>query len=105
MGGMGGGFRQVGVGGVMMGGGSLLTPGLHPDRHIAGFSVRNAEGAEVPLIFEACVGKARDTVILKLNGPPAAGSSLWYGWGLDPYCNLVDTADMAVRGVRADWVG
>ena len=39
---------------------------------------------EIPLIFEAGVGKARDTVILKLIGPVPENASLWYGHGLDP---------------------
>jgi sialate O-acetylesterase len=33
--------------------------------------------------------------VLKLTGPPPARSSLWYGYGLDPYCNLSDALDMA----------
>ena len=48
------------------------------------------------LIFEACIGKARDTVVLKLSGAVPANASLWYGYGMDPYCNLVDGSDMAV---------
>jgi len=48
------------------------------------------------LIFDAAVGKARDTVVLKLEGPIPEKANLWYGYGLDPYCNLADGADMAV---------
>ena len=48
------------------------------------------------MIFEAGVGKARDTVVLKLSGPVPAKASLWYGYGMDPYCNLTDGSDMAV---------
>jgi hypothetical protein len=104
MGGMGGGMRG-GMGGMM-----AVAPepeqgfspqggqggGLQPERHIAGFSIRAADGKEIPLIFEAMVGTSRDAVILKLTGPVPAGAMLWYGWGLDPYCNLTDTLDMAV---------
>jgi hypothetical protein len=70
--------------------------GLAPERHIAGFSIRKADGKEVPLIFDARVGPSRDAVVLKLIGPVPEGASLWYGWGRDPYCNLVDALDMAV---------
>ena len=70
--------------------------GLKPERHIAGFSIRKEDGTALPLIFEACVGKARDTVVLKLSGPIPEKAALWYGYGLDPYCNLVDGSDMAV---------
>ncbi len=70
--------------------------GLRPDRHIAGFSIRKADGTELPILFEAAVGGARDTVVLKLAGKVPAGAMLWYGYGYDPYCNLVDSMDMAV---------
>ena len=48
--------------------------GLKPERHIAGFSIRKEDGTALPLIFEAGVGKARDTVVLKLSGPVPAES-------------------------------
>ena len=70
--------------------------GLKPERHIAGFSIRKEDGTALPLIFEAGIGKARDTVVLKLSGAVPAEASLWYGYGLDPYCNLTDGSDMAV---------
>ena len=92
MGGMGGGMGGMG-GGAMP---RTVPGGLKPQRHIAGFSIRKADGKEIPLIFEAMVGTSRDTVVLKLNGGIPEGASLWYGWGLDPYCNLTDTLDMAV---------
>ena len=89
-----------GMGAMMRGNGaSLADPsgiGLKPERHIAGFSIRKDDGTALPLIFEACVGKARDTVVMKLSGPIPEKASLWYGYGLDPYCNLVDGSDMAV---------
>ncbi len=103
--GMGGGDAWAGMGG----GGAMDAPmamvqspgepsglGLRPERHIAGFSIRKEDGTPIPLIFEAAVGKARDTVVLKLAGPVPEKASLWYGHGLDPYCNLTDGADMAV---------
>jgi sialate O-acetylesterase len=97
-----------GVGGPGMGMAATMGPvpptsagepagfGLKPDRHIAGFSIRKEDGTEIPLIFEACVGRARDTVILKLAGAVPAKAALWYGYGLDPYCDLTDSMDMAV---------
>jgi sialate O-acetylesterase len=86
----------------VMGGGNGLeghaVRGFSVDRHIGGFSLRTREGTEIPLIYDARVedDQAPDTVTLKLTGPIPAGSFLWYGYGLDPYCNLTDTADMAV---------
>ncbi len=98
MGGMGG---NVGMASMMnqaptFSAGDSSSIGLKPDHHIAGFSVRKEDGGEIPLIFEACIGKARDTVILKLTGPVPPKSALYYGYGMDPYCNLVDGMDMAV---------
>ena len=72
------------------------SAGLKPERNIAGFSIRKEDGTNIPLIFEAAVGKARDTVILKLSGPVPPNASLWYGHGLYPYCNLTDELDMSV---------
>ena len=70
--------------------------GLSPRRHIAGVSIRKEDGEEIPLIFDAAVGPARDAVVLKLNKPLPPKSFLSYGHGFDPYCNLVDALDMAV---------
>jgi sialate O-acetylesterase len=70
--------------------------GLKPDQRIAGFSIRKADGTEIPLIYQVALGSARDSVILKLIGPIPEGAFLWYGHGYDPYCNLTDGADMAV---------
>ncbi|MFO0892910.1 MAG: sialate O-acetylesterase [Isosphaeraceae bacterium] len=79
-------------------GGSPNAPviGLTPAQRIAGFSIRKADGEEIPLIFQASLGKGLDTVELKLTGPIPEGAFLWYGHGLDPFCNLADGADMAV---------
>ncbi len=108
MGGAGGGngmrgmMGPGGMGSGAMGMGMAQSPGepsglgLRPERHIAGFSIRKEDGTLIPSIFEAGVGDARDTVVLKLTGPVPPTAFLWYGYGLDPYCNLTDGADMAV---------
>ena len=70
--------------------------GLQPARHIAGFSIRKEDGTEIPIIFDAGVGKSNDTVELKLVGDLPEKAFLWYGHGLNPYCNLTDALDMAV---------
>jgi type 1 glutamine amidotransferase len=88
--------QMMGMGGMSLNPGEPSGIGLKPERHIAGFSIRKEDGTALPLIFEAGVGKARDTVVLKLSGPLPAKAALWYGYGLDPHCNLVDGSDMAV---------
>lgn len=73
-----------------------VTAGLRPARRIAGFSIRKDDGSEIPLIYDARIDPdSPDTVLLKLNTPPPPGAQLWYGQGLDPYCNLTDALDMA----------
>lgn len=72
-------------------------PGLRPARHIAGFSIRGKDGRPLGTIYDAAVGPDPRTVTLKLvshRAFPAEGF-LWYGYGLDPYCNLTDDLDMA----------
>jgi type 1 glutamine amidotransferase len=98
MGGMGGGMGgiSVGAGGMGVSPGETSGLGLKPERHIAGFSIRKEDGTLLPLVFEACLGTAHDTVILKLAGRIPEKAFLWYGYGYDPYCNLVDSLDMAV---------
>ena len=86
----------MGMGGMSFSPGESSGIGLKPERHIAGFSIRKEDGTALPLIFEAGVGKARDTVVLKLTGRVPEKASLWYGYGMDPYCNLTDGSDMAV---------
>ncbi len=88
--------QRMGMGSISSSPGEASGIGLKPERHIAGFSIRKEDGTAVPLIYEASIGKARDTVVLKLSGPVPQGVSLWYGYGMDPYCNLVDGADMGV---------
>lgn len=69
---------------------------LTPASHIAGFSIRKADGTDVPLIFEAMVATDQPkSVLLKLARPIPEGAALWYGHGFDPYCNLRDAVDMA----------
>lgn len=69
---------------------------LSPARHISGFSVRNAEGQQLPLVYDAAVDpEDQNAVVLRLAGDVPPGSQLWYGYGLDPYCNLTDAEDMA----------
>jgi len=92
--GMGGGMRSAG--GMTMSPGDTNGLGLKPERHVAGFSIRKEDGTALPLIFEAAVGKAKDTVVLKLDKRLPEKAFLWYGYGLDPYCNLTDGSDMAI---------
>jgi sialate O-acetylesterase len=69
---------------------------LGPARNIRGFSVRDARGQDLDLVYEAMTDRARprDVVILVRDGLPK-GATLWYGYGLDPVCTLTDAAGNA----------
>ena len=68
---------------------------------LSGFSIRDTDETEILAIFRAFVDpESPSRVVLELgrgipNEPLPPGAKLWYGWGSDPYCNLVDEANMA----------
>ena len=65
--------------------GQLNAPGKP-----AGFSLRHADGTEAALIYKIALDGT--DAVLKLNDDPSpAGLHLWYGYGLNPYCNITDT--------------
>ncbi|MGC8783446.1 MAG: sialate O-acetylesterase [Armatimonadota bacterium] len=64
---------------------------------ISGFSIRTAQHHPYRIIYKIEVDKASPTdVLLHLTEACPQNAFLWYGFGIDPYCNLVDEADMAV---------
>ena len=66
-----------------------------PERHIAGFSVCDAEGRDLCSIYEVKTDPRRpDCLLLLLDATPPPGSQLWYGKGTNPYCNLTDSGGM-----------
>ena len=70
----------------------------------AGFSLRDAEGRELPLIYKVTLDGPN--ALLKLTDPARLpGSHLWYGYGLAPYCNLTDASGASLSAfgpVRID---
>lgn len=63
----------------------------------SGFSLRSPDGTDLPLIYKVVLED--NVAVLHLNngdGPLPAGAQLWYGWGLNPYCNVTDAEDAAV---------
>ena len=72
-----------------------LRDGLRAAGRPAGFSLRFADGREWPRIYKTTL--EGDTAVLHLAEPlPAEDLRLWYGWGLNPYCNITDAEDAAV---------
>ena len=72
------------------------TGGLRAGGRVRGFSITDAGGAEVPLVFSAeILEDPSGSVRLRLARPVEAGDALWYGRGIDPAGDLVDAEDMA----------
>lgn len=69
--------------------GALRSPGRP-----AGFTLRDGRGALLPMIHKTTL--EHDAAIVHLTAEAQPGSYLWYGWGLDPYCNVTDEADAAI---------
>lgn len=68
---------------------------LLPKDHIAGFSVFSP-GSTRDMVCSAYVSPENSsTVILRTIRPIKPESTVWYGKGLFPYCNLTDAVDLA----------
>lgn len=63
---------------------------------VSGFSIRRPSGEEVTSIYRADITDDGQAVELRLAAPPGAGAELWYGYGLNPLCTVVDEFDMAL---------
>lgn len=72
--------------------GALRAPG-----RVNGFSIRDSSGCPLPRVYGAEIDPTDAAAVLVHVSPvPEADAELWYGWGTDPSCNLVDAADGAV---------
>jgi sialate O-acetylesterase len=70
---------------------------LQSEGRMAGFSIHESSGAEIPMIYRSHVDPAEaSTVLLYVQGKLPRNATLWYGFGKDPYCNVRDAMDMAV---------
>ena len=70
---------------------------LQSEGRISGFSIHDAKGTLLPVIYKIRVDAAEaSTVLLDVQGKLPPDATLWYGFGKDPYCNVHDAADMAV---------
>jgi sialate O-acetylesterase len=79
---------------VFKGGSGKLVPAKGK---ASGFSIRNATGDDLCLIYKEVVDpEASNSVQLWVGGEVPDGALLWYGYGLFPFCNLADSEDMAV---------
>ena len=69
--------------------------GLQSQGRPTGFSLRDADGRDLPLIYKVVLDGS--DALLKITDPARLpGASLWYGWGLAPYVNITDATGAAV---------
>ena len=66
------------------------------ERHIGGFSIRKEDGTRDSLDLRGGRRQGPRHRGPEARRPVPPKSFLWYGYGFDPYCNLVDALDMAV---------
>ena len=70
--------------------------GFAPNNQVKGFSFHRADGSPYHLIYKAEVDAQNPAdVLLRLIMPPMDNLRLYYGYGYDPICNLVDGSDLA----------
>jgi sialate O-acetylesterase len=70
---------------------------LTSEGRISGFAILNPEGQALAAIYKARFDAADPNGIeLYVQGDLPVGSTLKYGLGRDPYCNVRDTLDMAL---------
>ena len=67
----------------------------------SGFSLRDAAGRELPMVYKTTLDGSTAVLYLALDAQYnearlQEGTYLWYGWGCRPYCNVTDDADMAI---------
>ena len=69
--------------------GQLTAPGRP-----TGFTLRRDDGTEAVLIYKTVLDGS--DVLLRHEQDSLDGLSLWYGYGLNPYCNITDTSGASI---------
>jgi hypothetical protein len=68
---------------------------LHASGHPSGFSLRDSNGIEIPSVHKVILHE-HTAILYLIDDPLPPGTVLWYGWGMNPYCNVTDAADAAL---------
>lgn len=70
---------------------------LHAPGRPTGFSLHDIQGRELATHYKTTLEGSDAVLHLDTGpGPLPAGTQLWYGYGLNPYCNITDAEDQAV---------
>ena len=69
---------------------------LFPEDRVSGYSIRDASGEDLCLIYKQEVDpQMPHTVLLYLTSKAPKDARLYYGFGLMPFCNVRDSENMA----------
>ncbi len=68
---------------------------LHAAGRPQGFSLRSRDGKELIVIYKVTLDEHTAILHLVTNELPK-DVQLFYGWGCDPYCNIIDGADASL---------
>jgi sialate O-acetylesterase len=71
-----------------------LRGGLRSNGRPSGFSLRSTDGKDLARIFNVVL--EGDDAVICCDPIAEKGMHLYYGYGLDPYCNLTDAEDAAI---------
>jgi sialate O-acetylesterase len=71
-----------------------VNGGLRAPGRLAGFSISGGDGPDEPCIYNQEIDPEDPASVLLWTSKLPENAQLWYGRGLDPYCNLTDAADM-----------
>jgi sialate O-acetylesterase len=70
---------------------------LRASGRVSGFSIHQGASGPLPLIYAVDIDPADGkSILVRVTAKPPAGAVLRYGSGLDPYCNVMDEADLAL---------
>lgn len=76
---------------------SGVNGGLQAAGRVSGFSISaGPDGPEFPCIYNQEIASGDPEVVVLWVQKLPENPHLWYGRGLDPYCNVVDAANMAL---------
>lgn len=73
-----------------------VNSALQASGRVSGFSIRDVNEKDLGIIYKAEVTEDGQAIDLYFRELPAPGAALWYGHGFNPYCNVVDSRDMAL---------
>jgi sialate O-acetylesterase len=89
-------IEQIGSDSILLRG-QNVHKGWQPQHHMSGFVVCDNQGlphSTLKIIDASCYSQDSTAIRILLTGPLTTDTYIGYGLGYNPYCNVVDGADM-----------